>query len=398
MGDAGRSMRMPARTLGPAAALLLAGCASAYGGLRPEAGIPALAARLGEAGEFPATTRLVDAGEAGGRRLRIAAEERGRGDRERLVVLVHGVFSDSRLWRFMVGRLAAEADVAALDLPGCGGSDVPPEGGEGPSACCPDRLARATLTAIRGLLRDRPRATRVTLVGHSLGTGVILRALGSPGLLRGFSDVVRRVDGVVLLSPVEFSYAKRDPIFDRLSTVSGVEIGLGNALGLLREKVAEAVRDGAGEPGLAPREEADRVREILTDPERRRAGQAMLRDAIPFDGDLRPDWARIESLVDDYRRVAVPVVIAAGARDDSVPCALAYKLRQQLPRAWLRVFPRTGHSLPTERPEECARLVLDFLADRAAEWEPYAESTVGPPPARAAAGLAAGPVHAGVSR
>ena len=44
------------------------------------------------------------------------------------IVLVHGIPTSSYLWRDMIGELAVHGRVIALDLPGFGFSDPPPEG------------------------------------------------------------------------------------------------------------------------------------------------------------------------------------------------------------------------------------------------------------------------------
>ena len=52
---------------------------------------------------------------------------------------------------------------------------------------------------------------------------------------------------------------------------------------------------------------------------------------------------------------------------------MAYKLLAQLPNARLRVLPDAMHSLPTERPWTCARLVRDFVRSDGAGWQAYLE-------------------------
>ena len=51
--------------------------------------------------------------------------------------------------------------------------------------------------------------------------------------------------------------------------------------------------------------------------------------------------------------------------------AMGFKLRQQLPFAWLRIVPRAMHGLPEEKPRECARLVRDFVAEGGRGWAAY---------------------------
>ena len=53
------------------------------------------------------------------------------------------------------------------------------------------------------------------------------------------------------------------------------------------------------------------------------------------------------------------------------PSAMAFRLRQLLPHAWLRVIPRAMHTLPTERPAECVELVRRFDATGGEGWAAF---------------------------
>ncbi len=76
-------------------------------------------------------------------------------------------------------------------------------------------------------------------------------------------------------------------------------------------------------------------------------------------------------LGDDYAAVGVPCLLVCGARDETLPVAMGFKLLRLLPRAWLRVLPRSMHSLPVERPEECASLLRGFLRTGGEGWDAF---------------------------
>src|SRR5437879_8071585 len=61
--------------------------------------------------------------EVGGHR--IAFRRAGSGP---ALVLLHGFFGDSRVWRWQLEALSDEFTVVAWDAPGCGGSSDPPAG------------------------------------------------------------------------------------------------------------------------------------------------------------------------------------------------------------------------------------------------------------------------------
>ena len=44
------------------------------------------------------------------------------------LILLHGAFGDSRIWRWQLEGLSDEFTVVAWDAPGCGRSDDPPSG------------------------------------------------------------------------------------------------------------------------------------------------------------------------------------------------------------------------------------------------------------------------------
>jgi pimeloyl-ACP methyl ester carboxylesterase len=63
---------------------------------------------------------------------------------------------------------------------------------------------------------------------------------------------------------------------------------------------------------------------------------------------------------DDLRRVDVPTLVVAGD-DDLVRLDHTCALFAALPAGQLAIVPGTSHALPLEKPDELARLILDFL-------------------------------------
>ena len=110
--------------------------------------------------------------------------------------------------------------------------------------------------------------------------------------------MVERVERAVLLAPVDFAVERKHPTFEEVADLSGFSVTVGDALGLLRKQVAHSVYYGAGNPGRMPQEEADRLEEILRCSDTRLPAQAMIRQAVPFTSEERPDWPRIERLTE----------------------------------------------------------------------------------------------------
>jgi pimeloyl-ACP methyl ester carboxylesterase len=152
-------------------------------------------------------------------------------------------------------------------------------------------------------------------------------------------------------------------MFEKIAKLSGVEVTIADVTEILEERTARAMRQGAVEQDRVPRVEAERMVEVLRDGPRRRAGQAMIRQAVPYIDDEYPDWRRIGALVADYANVDRPCLILHGECDETFGVAVAYKLQAQLPEAWLHVLAGTKHALPSEAPIRCAREIRAFLAE-----------------------------------
>ena len=351
------------------------GCGNAYETLADEDALPDLA-RLKRAAEAvpTRTTRVPVWRTRDGRAVYMAVHESaptgnaggGIARAGRVVVLIHGVFSDAGAWRFVRGGLAPDHGVLALDLPGCGASDAPHPADLPPDAYGLDSLARAALLALRQSLAapvglsPPPPPPRITLVGHSLGGAVVLRALGAPALRAEFADVIERVDGAVLFAPADVVPASNQDTFDELAEVDGLDVWLAERSGMLRHRVAGAIRGGASDPARALRQEADRSAGVLRDPGRRRAMQAMVARALPIVDD-RSEWEQADALERDYANVAAPCLLVWGRRDEACPVAMGYKLAAQLPDARLRIVPRGRHSLAIDEPGLCADLIRQWI-------------------------------------
>src|SRR5579862_8791839 len=113
-GDRGMNRRLwMLVALAAAWASLGAGCAShSYAKLKDEASIPELAALEAQTREHPNHTAMVEThGRPGGVALRVAVHQIEAPGHDRVLVFLHGVFSDSSAWRFIAGDLAKDHDL-----------------------------------------------------------------------------------------------------------------------------------------------------------------------------------------------------------------------------------------------------------------------------------------------
>ena len=350
--------------------------------------IPALAELRRTEAALPHTLHLIPVSGGEGRQpFRIAMEEIGSPKSDRVLVMIHGALSDRRSWDLMAGDLGRDNTLLLVDLLGCGDSSRPDPATLGPGGYDPTAQARRLLEALRFYVGSRVGATRLTLVGHSLGGAVVLRIAGDPELRREFGDVIDRVDQLVLFAPLDVAVEKADPTLAKVARLGKVKVGIASMFGLLRKETALIATRSYVDPAVATKEDARRLLDILRRRKSRRPAQAILVQAVPFDPETtRPRWDEIERLVADYGNVDLPCLIVWGSRDEVLPASMGYKLRAQLPNARLRIVRESKHSLPRERPRLAASLLRDFLLTSGEGWESVEEVD---PPREAALGMIA---------
>jgi len=350
-----------------AAALALGGCSSgAYSRLVPERQVPDCADCLAARAAIPSETRLVPVARPDGRVVRIAVERLGRGTSGTTAVLIHGVFSDRRAWRYLSRHLAdrpdgTSIDAVLVDLPGCGASDKPDPDAIDAREYSPTAMADIVLAALESPASPMPRGGDVVLVGHSLGGAVILRALGEPTIRTAHAGkgVLERVRAAVLLAAAHPAMDPHDERLDKVMHATAFEAVAGHAIGLVRDRAAQSAEaEALSWPAL--REEADRTVECFLATDRRRAGQRMLRLAALRDESGAFDRAESDRLVAQLGTITTPTLILWGDRDDVLPYAFGPRCARDLPHARLVTFPGGSHSLAVEAARACATLVVDF--------------------------------------
>lgn len=240
------------------------------------------------------------------------------------VVLLHGYGESLLAWAGVFDRLARNADVIAVDLPGFGLSGKPASG------YTADSMATVIASFLDGL-----ELRRIVLVGHSLG-GVVAMAMA----VRDPS----RVLGLALIDPALIAPWALAEASD--SSLTGASLRRVIAqYEVLRGRFSGA-HDGAwmAEDGEAA------AYQPSSDPAYSIALTAVLRE---FDfAYLTPERAR---------RLTMPVKLIWGALDPVIPVQTGYTLAGRLPDASLVVLPRTWHRPQTERPKEVANILTGFV-------------------------------------
>lgn len=339
--------------------------AGRYSELLPEDVHPRYAERskrIAEWNEQYTTVRVPTRDPAsGGARFALAVHRPRELKASRVCILLHGALSDHRTFRYLQQELQSEVDVVLIDLPGCG------ESGGWPAyrGVCAGYTMRETahriMQAIGSLESDLPEATRVLLVGHSYGGAVALHCLAmAPELAGEAGEVSQRIDGLALISPYDPTSGYRVKELEYIARVTAFEVLVAVWSGFLKEGVSESVWESAVEPGSMPREEADRMIEILSRGSLRRAAQAMLLRAAPWDANGELDTERASALAAEFAAIDQPCLVLWGAEDDTLPIALGEDLCKKLAQAELRALPNCKHSPQLEHFEACAEAILEF--------------------------------------
>jgi pimeloyl-ACP methyl ester carboxylesterase len=263
---------------------------------------------------------------------RLAGERAGRGEP---VLLLHGIGTSRGDFTALAGRLAAEHDVLALDLPGHGGS--PPLDRPQTPAAIADAVASEL--GARGL-------GTVHVVGNSLG-GRIALELARHGRAR--SVVALAPSGVAL--PHERMYQAA------LMARARVE------LGALRPAIPALARTPAG-------------RTALLAPLRARPWAADEREALALRGGFAGAerfwdalwWNVLLDVPEGLDAIRCPVTLVQGGLDAVAP-GQAPRYLALIPGARLVALPFAGHAPQADSPDEVARIVRATIR-RAGEGRP----------------------------
>src|SRR3954447_23555603 len=275
--------------------------------------------------EHPPAGRFV---EVGGVRLHYL--EKGEGPP---VVLLHGNVVTAEDWVLsgVLDRVAGRHRVVAFDRPGYGHSDRP-------------RGSAWTAAAQAELLREalaRLGVERPVVVGHSWGTTVALAlTLADPAAVRG----------LVLLSGYYEPTLRADALLVAPAAVPVLGDVLRHTVSpLLGAALLPLLVKGMFSPLPVP----ERFREGFS------AGMTVRPSQIRAEAQDGATMAYgVATMRDRYGELRMPVVIVAGAEDRVVDVGRhAVRLRDQLPRATLRLVPGAGHMVHHAVPGEVAEAV-----------------------------------------
>jgi pimeloyl-ACP methyl ester carboxylesterase len=251
------------------------------------------------------------------------------------VVLIHGLGSSLYTWKDVVGPLSRSHEVVALDLPGFGQSDLPP-----------DLTADVFPRVVLGLM-DHLGIAKASLVGHSMGGAVAtVIAASSP----------ERVQRLALLDAAGFNLAPADrPWLLRLvgSEAGGVLARLPRKRLLVTLVLRQVFFD-------RDHVTADRIDEYLAPLERPGAIDA-IRSLLGSRG-----FGAFSSFGDIAGRVRAPTLVVWGREDAWIPLKDADRFQAALPSARRVTLEKCGHVPQEELPGTVTKLLEEFLTEPAA--------------------------------
>jgi pimeloyl-ACP methyl ester carboxylesterase len=253
-----------------------------------------------------------------------------------VLVLIHGITSDSSTWRRVMPYLGRRFTVIAPDLIGHGGS-AKPKG---------DYSLGAHASVVRDLLVALGH-DRASFVGHSLGGGIAMQ------LSYQFPE---RCERLVL---VDSGGLGRDvSLLLRAATLPGSELVL-PLLAATRLLAAGRIAGGLlGRLGLRAGtdiEEIARGHATLADAETRSAFVHTLRSVV------EPGGQRVNASNRLYLAQQIPLLLLWGEHDTLIPVRHGREAHELLPASRLEVFTESGHFPQLDEPERFIDVLGDFI-------------------------------------
>jgi pimeloyl-ACP methyl ester carboxylesterase len=258
-----------------------------------------------------------------------------------LLVLIHGITSNSATWDRVLPLLARRYTVLAPDLLGHGRSDK----------LRGDYSVGAHANTVRDLM-DALGYRRATFVGHSLGGGVSMQIA---------YQYPERVDRLVLVAPGGFG--REVTLLLRAASVPGSSRLLALAAWRPFVQAGSLLTGLLGQLGLhgtTDLEEIGRAYALLSDGAARSAFVHTLRSVIDHEGQRIGTSGEATEIASRF-----PSLIVWGARDRIVPAHHGRRVHGLVPNTYLAMFDKAGHFPHRDDPDRFVRVVDEFLAR---EW------------------------------
>ncbi len=225
------------------------------------------------------------------------------------LLLVHGAGNNNSVWEELLRHIPVES--IPLELPGHGKTP-----GEGMESI--EEYARWVSERARELGKES-----VVLAGHSMGGAIVQRVMGdNPKWLKG--SILISTGARLKVNPAIIEGLKQD------------------FSGMCRKIAGWAVAKDS------PKEVVDRVASVFCSAR----PDVVIKDFVACHNFRGEEFCR---------RAQVPALIVVGSKDVMTPPKLSQELAELIGEARLEVIEGAGHMLQVERPQELARLMVDFI-------------------------------------
>ena len=247
------------------------------------------------------------------------------------LVFVHGIPTSSFLWRNMIGELSAHGRVIALDLPGFGLSDPPPNGDYSISNYA--RLLQSFLEALS--------IERSTLVCHDFGGPIVLMyALRHPEKYQELIILDTFLHTDLPPWPLFMKIAKIRPIGEVFMWLGGKSIARAG----LEEGVTDksCISDGIVQRYYMPNGNPDKLNRTML-------------------GTLRIDYMEdLEFIEKNLGTIDKPTLILWGENDKFLPLYLGDLIHRDIKGSEMERIPNCGHFIPEDQPERAIEIIAEF--------------------------------------
>jgi pimeloyl-ACP methyl ester carboxylesterase len=281
---------------------------------------------------YPPMGRMV---EVDGRRVHVFEAGRAAGTAPD-VVLIHGANGSLRDFTFdLVGRLAPDYRVIAVDRPGLGWSD-----GWGDADSDPQVQARILRRALAGHGLRRP-----IIVGHSYGGAVAM----------GWAlEAEAETGAVVLLAGATMPWPGELGLLYRFLGSSAGFVGRGVIAGVVSERTARGVTSTVFSPDRVPRGYTDHFGPMMA--MRRSVQETNTRQVNTLKG-------HVTRMSAEYPRLTLPIEALHGTADTIVGLQIhSQRLAAEVGSVNLTVLEGVGHMPHHARPEETVAAIARAAA------------------------------------
>ena len=264
---------------------------------------------------------------------------REAGDKGPTVLLVHGITNSSATWAPVTQRLADRGlHVLAPDMPGSGDSER--------------QRGDHSLGAHASILRDFlsvKDVDRATIVGHSLGGGLVMQ------FSYQFPEMAERM--VLVASG---GLGREVAVAIRAATLPFAEEVLGIATSSPVTRAVGLANGVLGRVGLKPGGDVEAmVRGVgsLSDSERRHAFVRTAKSVIT------PRGQRVAATDKLYLAADLPTLLVAGEHDHVIPAEHTRAAGRLMPGSRVSIFENSGHFPHLDEPDRFADLLAAFIND-----------------------------------